>query len=88
MYCTLHWLPSHIENTFGRRRYTGNYYADKLANEGQAKSKVADEKFQLEFVREQILSAVIYLFESIEKRLELRPVDPEQLTGWPACSRR
>ena len=57
------------ENTLGRRRYTGNYYADKLANEGQDHSTVADERFQLQFVREKILSAVIYLIESIESDL-------------------
>ena len=75
--CTLHWLPSHIENTFGRKRYTGNYYADKLAIEGQALSTVTDERFQPEFVREQILSAVIYLVEAIEKRLELLNNPPD-----------
>ena len=69
--CTLHWLPSHIENTFIGKRYTGNYYADKLATDGQALSKPEDCKNQVRSVRERLLTAVIEFVNTIENKLEL-----------------
>ena len=71
MLCTLHWLPSHIENTLVGKRYTGNYYADRLAMDGQASSEPQDCKKQLHKVREQLLTAVIEFTEAIETKLEL-----------------
>ena len=71
MSCTLHWLPSHIENTLVGKRYTGNYYADRLAMDGQASSEPQDRSKQLHTVRERLLTAVIDFIEAIETKLEL-----------------
>ena len=88
--CTIHWLPSHIENTSAGKRYTGNYYADKLATNGQKQSNEDQERDQIPFVREQILSASIEVINSIDKKLELtdNPLDgpPAVADDFGACT--
>ena len=81
MPCTIHWLPSHIENTLIGKRYTGNYHADLLALDGQAFSVSQDAEKQLHTVRERLLTAVIKFVESIERKLKLLN---EQPNGPPA----
>jgi len=68
---TMHWLPSHIENTASGRLYTGNYYADKLADQGREISTEADKETFLHIVREKIISATIQYVNSIDKKIEL-----------------
>ena len=81
--CTIHWLPSHVENTSAGRKYTGNYYADKLAVKGQKQSAMDQERDQIPFVREQILSASIDMIGSIEAKLKLTDNPPD---GPPAVA--
>ena len=73
----MHWLPSHIENTASGRLYTGNYYADKLADKGREISTEADKETFLHIVREQILSATIQYVNSIDKKIELLNESPD-----------
>jgi len=63
----LHWIPSHIENTFGNCR------ADTLAKLGQAKSSPLDNKNEISFVRKQILSHSALLIAKIDDLLTRHP---------------
>ena len=68
---SMHYVPSHIENTIAGLRRTGNYYADKLATQGVLKSKETDHAKRLSIIREKILNETIDLIEAIETKLNI-----------------
>ena len=59
-----------LENTSVGRRFTGNYYADKLANEGRKRSHPSDSAKFIHTVREKILNLAIQLVNNIEKQID------------------
>ena len=79
---SIHYVPSHIENTGKGSTHTGNYYVDKLANEGRLKSSPQDKHSYLEIVREKILDATIRLIDKIDSRI----IDFETPNGPSAIS--
>ena len=81
--CTMHWLPSHIDNTSAGKWYSGKYRVDKLAVNGRKQSNPDQVRGQLIFIREQILSASINLMDSIESKLRLTDNPPD---GLPAVA--
>ena len=74
---TIHWMPSHIENTLAGQQFTGNHFADKLANQGRMNATAEDENKRISYVREQLLSAVLQLVSNIDKKLELLDDPPD-----------
>ena len=73
----MHWIPSHIENTAAGLRYTGNYYADRLANIGRQNSEKADEDQHIHKIREQLLYATICFIDKIDNKLKLLEESPD-----------
>ena len=70
-------LPSQIENTLAGKQFTGNHYADRLANEGRQKPGDGGEKDRISYVREQILTATLQLINKLDNRLELLDNPPD-----------
>ena len=69
---TIHWIPSHIEKTsVGTYYIWGNHYADKQADIAQKISKGSDTCRQTKSVRENVLTCVLHLLESIGERLNI-----------------
>ena len=68
---SMHFVPSHIENTSLGKKRTGNYYADILATEGRKMSTPDDGSKYLEAVRGNLLTATIQMVESIDKKLNI-----------------
>ena len=67
---SIHWIPSHIENTvYGRRPIDGNVLADKLAEEARKMSNNDDAKKQTTYVRCEIQKCVSDLLKGIEHLL-------------------
>ena len=68
---TLHFVPSHIENTGKGKTHTGNYYADKLANEGRIDSEPENTSLFIENIREKILDATLNFIKKIDDEIEI-----------------
>ena len=68
---TLHYVPSHIEDTSLGKKYTGNYYADILATRGRLVSSHDDKSKYLHVIRERMLTATIELLYDIDKKLQI-----------------
>ena len=66
----IHYLPSHIEMTAAGLRFTGTYFADKLANDGRMKSRDEDSDKFIHIIRKRILSATVRFIDSIEEKLQ------------------
>ena len=79
----MHYVPSHIEKTAAGLKFTGNHYADKLADKGRHMSKVTDETDFLNTVRERILSSTIVLVDRIDKRIQLLNTESDGPSGSP-----
>ena len=79
----MHYVPSHIERTAAGLRYTGNQYADTLANKGRLLSKDTDEQDFLYTVRERILSLTVEMVDHIDKKIELLSKESDGPPGPP-----
>ena len=78
----IHYVPSHIEQTSAGLKFTGNYFADKLADRGRKKSKPSDSRNFVHAVRERILTSTVDLIHSIEEKLhELEQPDGPSTPG-------
>ena len=66
---SMHFVPSHIEQTAQGHKRTGNFYADRLATAGRKKSNPDDLSRCLRVIRERTLSATLELIDNIEDLL-------------------
>ena len=79
---SIHWVPSHIENTVhGRRPIEGNVRADELAEEARIMSTETDAKNQTSYVRSQIQKGVTSLLLGIERLLSPNDEDNSNPDG-------
>ena len=65
---TIHWIPSHIEQTIlGRRPIHGNCKADKLAEEARKRSSSCSTYRQISCQRKKLQTAISRSLTEIEK---------------------
>ena len=78
---TVHWVPSHTENTtYGHLPIVGNQKADRLAEAARKRSKSEDSKNQTEKVRHEQVSAISQWLKAMEKLLK-KEKDPQPPDG-------
>ena len=81
---TIHWIPSHIErNSLGTYYIWGNHYADKQADIAQKLSKESDTCRQTKSVRENVVTCVLHLLESIDERLNIATAKQQESPSSP-----
>ena len=78
---TLHWIPSHIEQTtWGWRPIHGNREADKLAETTRDRSKPEHSERQVARIRAKVSELVTHFLQVVEKAFQT-PQDPKNLDG-------
>lgn len=83
---SMHYVPSHIEQTSQGFKRTCNFYADQLATTGRNKSGPNDKSKYLHVIRNHTLSATIDLIDSIEELLQKEEVEKHHNSDGPSAS--